>query len=77
MVNLKKESVSSTLGFEQMHQQLVKDHGEDYCVIPFKKNEREKYLTVINKFVNAPNSKNVGELNKLIHKNIICSHDDI
>jgi hypothetical protein len=44
-------------------------------VIPFKKSEREKYSAVINKFINAHNSKNVGEVAKQIDKNIICGYE--
>ena len=49
-----------------MQADLLKKYGQDYCVIPFKKNEKEKYQAVINKFVNASSAKN-----------IICSEDDI
>jgi hypothetical protein len=48
--------------FEQMQNELVKQYGEDYCVIPFKKNESEKYIAVINKFLNTNSAKNVEEL---------------
>ena len=46
-------------------------------MIPFKKNEKDKYQAVINKFVNASNSRNVEELHQQIKKCIICSEEDI
>lgn len=77
VTNLKKETVSSSLPFEQMHQDLIKRYGQDYCVIPFKKNESEKYHAVINKFLNASSAKNIAELDQQIKKNIMCSEEDI
>ena len=60
-----------------MQADLLKKYGQDYCVIPFKKNEKEKYQAVINKFVNASSAKNIAELDNQIKKHIICSEDDI
>lgn len=49
-----------------MHRQLSHNYGEDYCIIPFKKSEKEKYSAVITKFINASTHKNVNELSQQI-----------
>jgi hypothetical protein len=58
-----------------MQLNLIKKYGEDYCIIPFKKSEREKYHVVINKFINKTQEKNINEINEQIEKNIICGFD--
>jgi hypothetical protein len=40
----------------------MKKYGSDYCVIPFKKSEKDKYAPVINKFVSGCTVKNVKEV---------------
>jgi hypothetical protein len=77
VTNQKGESVSSTSVFEQMHRALVRTYGEDYCIIPFKKSEREKYSAMIDKFVNVESQRSIEDLSQQIEKNIICSYDDI
>jgi hypothetical protein len=49
-----------------MRAELIKKYGDDYCVIPFKKSEREKYHVVINKFINKTQSKNINEISEQI-----------
>ena len=61
-----KESVTVSGVFEEYHRGLKKMYGEDYCVIPYKKSEREKYLAVINKFINSASQKSIEELSQQI-----------
>jgi hypothetical protein len=75
--NNRNEAVSLALPFELMQAELVKKHGEDYCIIPFKKSEREKYHAVIDKFIIKTQQKNITEIAEQIEKNILCSYDEI
>ena len=58
-----------------MQASLNEKLGSDYCIIPFKKTEKEKYHAVINKFINKTQEKNISELVEQIEKNIICGYD--
>jgi hypothetical protein len=60
-----------------MQSELIKKYGDDYCLIPFKRSEREKYHAVINKFLNSTATKNMKEMAEQIEKNIICPYDEI
>ena len=58
--------MSSVAIFESMHRKLCKKYGEDYCIIPFKKSEREKYTAIINKFITLSTQKSIEELSSQI-----------
>jgi hypothetical protein len=49
-VNSRGEATASMEVFELMQSELIKKNGEDYCLIPFKRSEREKYHAVIKNF---------------------------
>ena len=60
-----------------MHSELVKKHGEDYVMIPFKHSESEKYSMMIDKFVRASQGRNPRELMESIDKMVLCEWEDV
>lgn len=55
-----------------MANELIRRYGEDYCIIPFKRSEREKYNAVIDKFITRTQQKNISEVAEQIQKNVLC-----
>lgn len=64
--NSKKETVTPATVFEETHSKLIAQYGENYCIILFKKSEKEKYSSIINKFIEVESHKNVEELSQQI-----------
>jgi hypothetical protein len=75
--NGKGENIPSSLPFDIMANELAKRYGEDYCIIPFKRSEREKYHAVIDKFITRTQQKNISEVAEQIQKNVLCEYEEI
>lgn len=66
-----------SLPFDMMANELIRRYGEDYCIIPFKRSEREKYHAVIDKFITRTQQKNISEVAEQIQKNVLCEYEEI